>query len=141
LFVDRQVMAILLLCFATLAGCGSRGETARKPMQGKVEQGGRPVEAGAISFLPAEGHAGPAANGAIAGGRYRFTTGDGPVAGPHRVLIDVDPADVNAGKAAVGAAKVEPLPGGPDTNPSRRKWEFQMTVPSESPYEKDFQLE
>jgi hypothetical protein len=49
--------------------------------------GGKPPLHGSISFYPAEGHAGPAANTGIFNGRYRFTRDDGPFSGPHHVVI------------------------------------------------------
>src|SRR5687767_11663369 len=76
-------------------GCGGDG-LARVAVEGSVSQGGQPLSAGVISFLPAAGNNGPAANTDIVEGRYRFDRTNGPIAGAHRVLV----RPASGGKAA-----------------------------------------
>jgi hypothetical protein len=54
-----------------------------------VTRGGAPIAAGTISFLPEAGNTGPAATSSVVEGEYRFSFEDGPIAGPHRVLVTI----------------------------------------------------
>lgn len=117
-----------LLALAVSAGCGGPQGPMRVPLQGKVEQGGKPVPVGLISFLPAAGNAGPAANASIKGGEYRFTKEDGPITGAHVVEIST----------AIPSKETPP----PSAVPKKTKWEFKdVTVSETGPLEKDFRLE
>ena len=82
---------------------------------------------GTIALLPTGATKGPAANGLVVNGIYKFTEERGPVAGEHRVLIDVEPPRGKMVDAAEQAAL-------------QWKFEFQITVPSEPPFTADFQL-
>jgi len=59
----------------------------RRPLAGAVTAAGVPVASGAVSLYPRAGHSGPVASTAIDAGRYAFTTGNGPFAGPHRAVV------------------------------------------------------
>ena len=110
-----------------LVGCGHPAGD-RVAFSGSVSQGVRPVVQGTISFLPAEGHpGGPAANTRIESGRYRFTSADGPVPGPHRVLINVLGQETKA--------------AGQGTAPSAKRHEFDVSVTTGLDFRTDFDLE
>jgi hypothetical protein len=83
---------MLLSAWMTMAalsvGCGGT-EAPRRPIFGSVTVDGAPLQSGMISFFPTEGTGGPSAMTTIANGSYRFTTDDGPYAGVHQVMIDV----------------------------------------------------
>lgn len=148
----RCVLAALTLSLFVFSGCGS--STGRCPLYGRVEVDGAAVAHGSISFLPAAGNAGPAANTAIVDGEYRFTKETGPHRGPHRVVIDVDPypgeaaAGQKAGqdgkavgnKAAGAQARLSRPPRGKVTPTAKRHWEIEYTVPENGDYGKDFEL-
>jgi len=71
-----------------MIGCSGDG-LDRVAVRGRVTRGGVPVAAGAISFLPEAGNTGPAATSSIVEGEYQFNLDDGPIAGPHRVLVTI----------------------------------------------------
>jgi hypothetical protein len=118
-----------LLCgLLLLTGCSGQEGPERIPLEGIIS--GAEIAGdlnGTISLLPSAETKGPAANGLIRNGLYEFTSQDGPVAGTHRVLIDVEPPRGKLDTAAEQAAL-------------QWKFEFQITVPSEAPFEADFQL-
>jgi len=120
-----------------------------------VEIDGKAVERGSISLLPAAGNSGPAANGVIVDGAYRFTTETGPRAGPHRVLIDVEsppggeraagqdaPGAVNTGDVKRTGVRAKPArpPGAGTGQATKRHWEIDFTVPEHGAPRKDFDL-
>ena len=72
---------------ALAAGCGRPRTSLRRPLAGSVTVDGAAVFAGAVTFHPRAGHAGPAATTAIRAGRYAFTGTNGPTAGPHRAVV------------------------------------------------------
>lgn len=118
-----------LLCGLALhAGCSRQDGPVRIPLEGIVSAADIAGDLnGTISLLPAEDTKGPAANGLIRNGLYEFTSEDGPVAGTHRVLIDVEPPRGKLDSAAEQAAL-------------QWKFEYQITVPSVAPFEADFEL-
>ncbi|MEZ6129253.1 MAG: hypothetical protein R3C59_11265 [Planctomycetaceae bacterium] len=117
-----------LLCFLCVCGCGGPEGPVRIPLAGLISAADIPGGLnGTISLLPHGETKGPAANGLIREGLFQFTSDDGPVAGTHRVLIDVEPPRGKLDSAAEQAAL-------------QWKFEFQITVPSEPPYETDFHL-
>jgi hypothetical protein len=109
------------LCVAGLvifsAGCADSG-VARVPGSGRVTFDGEMVHSASISFLPEHG---PSANGEITGGRYNFSSANGPVAGSQRVLIQT-------------------LPGDKFAPESTGRWEFEYVVPETGPFSKNFEL-
>ncbi|MEO2018253.1 MAG: hypothetical protein ABGZ53_28205 [Fuerstiella sp.] len=73
-------------------GCGDDEGPTRIPLSGMVLSADIPENLqGTVSLMPEGETKGLAANGIIQNGRYQFTTADGPVAGQHRVLVDVEP--------------------------------------------------
>jgi hypothetical protein len=52
-----------------------------------VTVGGRPVETGAVAFVPIEGSGGPTAGGMIENGKYSISADKGPMPGLNRVNI------------------------------------------------------
>lgn len=116
------------MCMLLLVGCSGQDGPERVPLEGIVSAADIAGDLnGTISLMPGEETKGPAANGLIRNGLYEFTSEDGPVAGTHRVLIDVEPPRGKLDAAAEQAAQ-------------QWKFEFQITVPSEAPFEADFQL-
>jgi len=148
----RWVLAASPLLLFVLSGCGS--SAGRCPLYGRVEVDGAAVSHGSISFLPAPGNSGPAANTAIVDGEYRFTKESGPHCGPHRVVIDIDPYPGEAaagekagqhvktvGNTAAGARPRPPRPSRAKVTPTaKRHWEVEYTVPDNGDYGKDFEL-
>jgi len=110
-----------------------------------VSVDGLPVARGSISLFPDRGHSGPAASTSISDGNYRFTTINGPFAGPHRVVVGVetDPRSMTHTDASLPAnsatAKLAPVDISTDRqrtkdpispNPSRTQWESKADVPT-----------
>lgn len=127
------VLAAWLAC-AGSAGCSGRDGPQRIVVEGAATRDGSPVEKASISFLPAAGHHGPAATTMIEQGRYRLGPDEGPAAGPHRVIVEMAGDDKSA---FLSAARDEGVPAGP---PARR-WEFEVEVPAEGPFEHDVTLD
>jgi hypothetical protein len=115
---------VFVLLFA--CGCGDPGG-GRVAFTGRVTRGGVPLERGSVAYLPKEGHAGPAASAEIVQGAYQFTTSDGPLPGPHRVLISVP----GLGNKSAGAA----------APPQPTKWESDVLVTAPGDFDADFDLE
>jgi hypothetical protein len=128
-------------------------------VHGRVEVDGVAVAHGSISFLPAPGSSGPAANTVIVDGEYRFTEDSGPCCGPHRVLIDVDSqlgegkptgqkaaqggkrSDIRATGKAMRAGAGRPRPSrGTVQQTAKLHWEVEHTVPDDGKCRKDFHL-
>jgi hypothetical protein len=121
------IVALLVVSALSGAGCGRSDGPDRKPLIGTVTS--RDIAGdlqGTIALLPDEKTHGPAANGTIREGHYQFSDDDGPVAGLHRVLIDVEPPH----------GKMD----NPTTTSLQWKFEFEITVPSAAPFEIDFEL-
>ncbi len=119
-------------------GCGSQAGLQRIAVYGTVSRNGKSVQQGSISFLPAEGHTGPAANGAISGGEYSFSTENGPTAGPHRVVVRVASLNADSKKAKSSVPQAKPA----DKNKkaaSLTQREFDVTV-SEEDRERNFEI-
>lgn len=113
---------------AVIVGCGNQDGVKRVPLTGIVAAESLPESLnGTISFLPVGATKGPAANGLISDGQYRFSKEFGPVAGRHRVIVDVEPP---RDKMEASSSKQ----GTP------RRFEYEVTVPSEFPYELDITI-
>lgn len=115
-----------LLLTLMLVGCSGESGPARVPVEGNAIAGGTPISRGSISFLPEAGHHGPAAMAAIEDGHFRLDDQNGPVAGPHRVIVSVETAE----KAAVFASDGE---GSRSRGP--RRWTLHVRVPESGPFE------
>ncbi|MBP85821.1 MAG: hypothetical protein CMJ64_03750 [Planctomycetaceae bacterium] len=141
-------VSFLVLC-AAVVGCGGSSELSRQAISGTVQIGGAEIKKGAISFLPAPGTSGPAANGTIKNGSYRFTDDSGPFPGLHKVVIDVDPPTQESAAAVAPGPKgqlVEQPPPQPRyrqsvaATPSKVHFELEHIVPDEGSSTKDFEL-
>ena len=76
---------VCLLLALLIVGC--QGQSDRLPVSGTIhDRDGEPLE-GSISFLPDGGTEGPAANGSVLNGEYRFDRTNGPVPGKYRVIV------------------------------------------------------
>jgi len=139
-FVIRHLAFLIGMLIAS--GCGSQSGPKRIAVYGTVTRDGKSLEHGSISFLPAEGHTGPVANGAISGGKYSFSTENGPTAGPHRVLVGVAPTKGDLARGNSRAPKTEPADpvGGKVKTAGQNRWEFEISV-SEDGREQNFKLE
>ena len=85
-FVTVQFRLIIVLV-AIMVGCGPSGKN-RFPVEGEVRYQGEIAEAGTIAFYP-DGVSGPIVGGNIVDGHYSIDAKGGPVAGLHRVQIEV----------------------------------------------------
>ena len=121
----RQTILLFLLIVSV--GCGGNDGPPRIPLSGEIEADGfsGPIN-GSIAILPDGNTKGPAANGLVQDGEFEFTTDDGPVAGSHRVIIDIEPA----------RGKMDD----PENASLQWKFEFSTDVPAEAPYRKNFKL-
>ena len=83
----RQTIEILIL--SVLGSClvGCDGATGRESVSGHVTLDGKPVDGGAISFVPLTGIEGPTVGANIVDGSYRIPKAQGPVVGRYRVEI------------------------------------------------------
>jgi hypothetical protein len=120
-----------LFCAALVCGCQRAQGPERMAVGGTVTRAGVPLATGLISFRPARGGNGPAANTSIQEGRYQFDATNGPTAGPHEVLIqkafEGKPTAVTPNEAAAAADVSLP-------------WTFEIDVPANSRHEIPFQL-
>jgi hypothetical protein len=66
-------------------GCSDEPRSLHYPVSGRVTVDGRPLEEGAISFLPSR--SGPSASAPIRAGTFCLDRTDGPGNGPYRVEI------------------------------------------------------
>jgi hypothetical protein len=80
------LVGVLLGLGILLDGCG-KGGVVRLPVHGTVALSNGENLSGSITFRPVEGSPGPAAIATLTDGRYQFDRGDGPTAGPHRVIV------------------------------------------------------
>ena len=119
-----------LVGLSIIVGCGGEQGPKRIVVSGKVRRGGQPMTNASISYLPEAGHSGPAATTGIIDGQYRFTSKNGPSAGPHGVVIRLGAPGKGFGK------KEEDVP-----ESGARSWQFKADVPEEGPWEKDFTLD
>lgn len=76
--------SMLLMCGC---GCGRSDGLQRAAASGKIALDGIEIAEGTIAFYPTDGLQGPAAGGAIQGGRYSIAGSRGPVVGRNRVEI------------------------------------------------------
>ncbi len=125
--IVRSLLPVLLPLL--VVGCGSQDCPRRVAVTGTVTRSGAPVETGSVAILPRDGHSGPGANGAIAGGEFEFDSSNGPTPGPHVVVIrSMIPKDELMRLQATGS---EP----------KMTWEFPLQIPDESSFHHAFVLE
>lgn len=112
-------IAVTMWCCLTICmGCGGPSGPQRVSVSGKIVVDNKPLAGGSISFLPAEGHRGPAANGIVMNGRYQISATEGPTAGPHVATIHLIP-----GKNASGTS-LSTSSG----KPPKTQWEVKVQV-------------
>lgn len=87
-FTIRQLTLLIVISgtAAVNAGCGNSGPP-RVAVSGIVTLDGRPIEQGAISFVPAADSKQPSAGAEISSGEYSIPATSGPSAGKYRVEI------------------------------------------------------
>ena len=100
--VSNHLLGLLSLMLLTLGCFGGADGPERVVVSGKVTYMGKPVEAGMIRFVPAEG---PVAEALIEDGNYSVTHRGGVPVGAQRVEI--------RGEKVVKAAPIE-ADGGPE---------------------------
>ena len=133
--VRRLLAPLAAASLLLLSGCFGGDRLDRIPVHGTVHFPEGQATSGAISLLPEPGHHGPAATAAIDQGRFEFTEEDGPVAGPHLVIVQLDPptkAELLAGQAQ------HP---GPPARPAKTRWELHVEIPESGPFSYDVKLE
>lgn len=119
MWIRLAVLCLMAIC----AGCGGDTGPLRFRTTGTVKfQAGTPVN-GSISFRPADGHKGPAANGAIRDGKFDIPRTEGPTAGSHQVIVSLV-----AGKMAADFAKGS---AGKQAG-QRSRWEFKADVSADN---------
>lgn len=81
-------IALVVVSMAVVGvGCRPTGP-ARYDVSGTVTYDGQPVPVGTITFVPANGNAGPGGSTGIEAGRFdTASTGKGPTGGPHVAMI------------------------------------------------------
>jgi hypothetical protein len=129
---------MLLGIGATLVGCGKGDGAARLPVFGAVSLESGEKLSGSITFVPTEGHRGPAATTTLVDGNYRFDRSNGPTAGPHRVIVR---RGISKSKILAGLADKKPKGGKPElaTEP-KMEWTVFVDV-AENRIQCDFALE
>jgi len=125
----RVVSLLLFALSLTLVGCGESDGLRRVAVTGSVTRDGAALVSGSVAILPAEGHSGPGANGAVEAGEFEFDSSSGPTSGPHVVVIrSMIPKDELMRLQAAGE---EP----------KMSWEFPLQIPDENAFHHDFVLE
>jgi hypothetical protein len=124
-----MIPGTLILLLMAACGCGGTADGLRRvAVEGAVVRDGTPVPHGSVAFVPGENVRGPAASTAIVSGRYEFTSENGPVAGPHTVIVTSMPPKDELMKAQHAGQT-------PQT-----RWEFTVTVPEADTCEFDLDL-
>ena len=120
----RSLVGVLGVCAvaAGLAGCTGGGEK-RYAVSGEVKWRSKPLDKGAITFLPEDPSLGAAGGSMIKDGRYDIPARDGLLPGRYKVLItSADPS---------GASDPDALPGPSGPLPKDRvhpKYNTQTTL-------------
>lgn len=131
-----------ILLITTLNGCGESDPWPRVPIGGSVTVAGMQAFEGSITFLPAEGTSGPSATATISGGNFQFQTSNGPVAGPHRVMImpKEGPAQPPTERAAGSKGSAVDTASTNQPAPTFRRMETVVTVPQQADQPLDIQF-
>jgi hypothetical protein len=134
---------VVLTVVSLAAGCGT-DEVGRRPIFGKIQ--GAEGRNGAITLVPSAGTNGPSATASVRDGRYEFDKSNGPVSGPHRAQIRLDPvAQTAAAQAPASGAKilkdVVPQPDGTFDRPiPYDEFAVDVIVPEAPPWKVDLPL-
>jgi len=88
--VFRLAFVVLGLGFLIVAGCSRQDGPPRYRVTGTITYDGQPVPQGSILFLPdsSKGNDGPGGSAKIVDGKFDTKTGQSPIGGPHRVMIE-----------------------------------------------------
>ena len=110
----------------------------RVAVRGTVTMAGGERPTGSITFVPADGHSGPAATTTLSDGGYRFDRSNGPTTGPHVVIVRRA-----IPKRKLLATRNESKP--PRANPAaaesgKTEWTFHSDVTDEGATPSDFTL-
>jgi hypothetical protein len=125
LIQHRRAMAWVLAGLAMLVSGCSKSATARLPVHGTVSFANGAKLSGSITFVPAAGHAGPAATTTLADGDYQFDRDTGPTAGPHQVIVRRI-LSKSAALSARGKKPTEPLP--PAESAQKLEWALAVDL-------------
>jgi hypothetical protein len=120
-------------------GCETRNGTARLPINGTVRPTSGEKLSGSITFVPAEGRAGPAATTAVVDGKYRFDVTNGPTAGDHRVIVKrIEPR----GRIPESGASGQKTDAKSVTNPAGKvEWTFSCNLKATDSGPRDFTVD
>jgi len=124
----RPTVLFCLAVCAMHAGCSEANPLGRRVVHGVVTFQGKPVDYGAIQFIPADPQHGVSSGGMISGGRYRLKLSDGLPPGSYQVMI----SSPDRGKQE----KLEGPPGDERTLAVERipkKYNLQTTLKLEVP--------
>lgn len=88
----RNLVLLLLLSLplVALSGCSGDSDSQSYHVKGTVTYKGKPLPAGTIQFVPAEGNSGPPGLAKIVDGKFDTSAkgGTGTVGGKHTVIIN-----------------------------------------------------
>ncbi len=113
-------------------GCGSESRMTRLPMHGTVTMASGERLHGSITFNPAQGQSGPSATTKLDDGKYEFDRTNGPVAGPHTVIIKREISRTDSLRGI--AAKQRPRQNGAE-------WTLSADVSDKGQYLQDFTID
>ena len=126
---SRLILSFVAVLLAV--GCG-KGDSGRRPVSGQIR--GAEGRSGIVSLVPKDSRRGFSVRAKISNGRFEFDTQNGPVPGPHTVLLWLDPQEpvTTAASEKRGLSRDEAKDlmterGEPQT--------LQVTVPTQPPYE------
>ncbi|MGB7328240.1 MAG: hypothetical protein WBD31_25415 [Rubripirellula sp.] len=131
------MIALLMASFPTI-GCQPKAPT-RQAISGTVAvpdsalPSGLP--SGTLTFLPTEGHAGPATSTTVVDGAFEFATSNGPLPGTYRAVFTMDTDGDEAkvakptSKSELLASRAEDRDDGNRTEKSRSKFEARLEIP------------
>src|SRR5436190_22323425 len=98
---------LLLLAIALTTGCGEPNPLGRRALHGAVSYQGKPVDYGAIQFLPDDPQHGVNSGAMIENGKYQVKVSQGLPPGSYQVMISSPDRSQQA--------KVEAMPGDAST--------------------------
>jgi hypothetical protein len=137
----RLLCLVMALGAAILAaGCGEPNPLGRRAVQGAVSFQGKPVDYGAITFLPEDSQRGVSSGGVIEAGKYSIKTAQGLPPGSYQVMISSPDRSQQT--------KVEEMPGDVRTLAAERipkKYNLETTLKIDVPkargaHQADFDL-
>ena len=107
----RPVCGFLCACalFAGLSGCADGGGAKRYGVSGEVKLNGKPLDQGAVVFLPEDSSLGASGGAVVKEGRYSIPAKNGLLPGRYKVMVtSADPSKAADPDALPGPAG--PLP-------------------------------